>query len=105
MKYFIQLGAVCIALNTTGCAHAKGETVPENEAARISRKLVRESVIFEPGTQDGAVVPDISAPRLRAMLVPEHVENGRLVEKHREWQLEGDVLILGTPALAGGKQQ
>lgn len=103
MKNIIRFIGVGMALAVSACAHSKPDTVPENEAVRIDRKLVREAVVFEPGTKDGAVVPDLSAPRIRAILVPEHVENGRLVEKHREWQLEGDVLILGTPQAKGGK--
>lgn len=103
MDFFIRFVVVCMTLSLGACAHSKQEVVSENEAARLDRGLVKESVIFEPGTKEGAVVPDLSSPRLRAILVPEHIENGRLVEKHREWQLEGDVLILGTPAPKDGK--
>ena len=93
---------VGLAIALSACAHTKPDGVAAGDASRVDRGLVRDSVIFEPGTKDGAIVPDVSAPRLRAMLVPEHVENGRLIEKHREWQLEGDVQILGTPAPKGG---
>lgn len=101
MRDFIRLGAAVLMLSVSGCAHTKPDEVKESEAARINRALVKDAVVFEPGTQDGAVVPDLSAPRLRAILVPEHVDNGRLIEAHREWQLEGEVMFLGIPAPKG----
>jgi hypothetical protein len=92
--FVIAMSCIWIA----GCSHSKIEEVREEDAARINRKLVKQTVVYEPGAEDGAVVPDLSAPQLRAMMIPEHIENGRLVEKHREWQLEGEVTLLGTPA-------
>lgn len=80
-----------------GCAGKPVAAVAEGDAARIDRTLVRETVVYESGAKDGAVVPDVSAPRLRAIWVPERQENGRLIEAHREWTLEGDVAILGIP--------
>ncbi|MCM0606261.1 MAG: hypothetical protein KA715_09235 [Xanthomonadaceae bacterium] len=86
------------ALAFTGCAHTRSqEVVPPDEAARLSRQLVRESVVFETGAKAGAVVPEISAPQLRAVMIPEKIENNRLIEAHREWILEGDVSLLGIP--------
>jgi hypothetical protein len=82
------------------CAHAKPDAVSAAEAARIDRKLVRDSVVYDPGAKDGAVVPDISSPQLRAIIVEERVEGNRLIERHREWILEGDVSLLGIPAAA-----
>lgn len=58
---------------------------------------LKDAVFYEPGTETGAVVPEISAPRLHAIFVPEQVDNNRLIEAHREWLLEGDVTILGIP--------
>jgi hypothetical protein len=77
--------------------------VSPEEAARINHKLVRNAVTFGPGADNGAVVPDVSAPCLRAELVPEHLEDsGRtLIEKHREWHLNCDVQLLGIAAHGG----
>ncbi len=88
-----------MTLILASCAHNKptDETISPENAAKFNRKLVRESVVFEDGARDGAVVPNVSAPRLRAVIVPEHIENNRLSEKHREWILEGDVSLLGIP--------
>jgi hypothetical protein len=89
------------------CAHSKPEVVTEEEAARLDPKLVRESVVFETGTRDGAAVPEISAPRLRAVWVPETItDNGKkVVESHREWVLEGDPIILGIPKNSPSKSK
>lgn len=99
---------ICVPLLTilaaSACAH-KEQKVDPKDAVRIDPKLTRESVVFEPGSERGAVVPDISAPRLRAIWVEERIENGRLIEAHREWQLEGDVVILGTPLTQGGRHE
>ena len=101
MSYFSKIFAFifCVAVMplTVGCSHSQTRPVSEDEAVRLDRTLVKDSVVYEVGAKDGAVVPDISAPRLRAIMVPEHQENGRLIEAHREWALEGDVAILGTP--------
>jgi hypothetical protein len=95
----IRLSAAALALCAigVGCATSKPPEVTPDQAAKLDRKLVKEAVIYEPGTEQGAVVPEISAPRLHAIAIPEHIENGRLVEKHREWILEGNVSILGIP--------
>ena len=78
------------------CAHREAKVDPK-DAARLEPQLVRETVVYGPGSEQGAVVPDISAPRLKAEWISERVENGRLIEAHREWVLEGDVIILGSP--------
>lgn len=83
-----------------GCAHLRNASETAMEAARLDPVLVRETVVFESGTKDGAIVPEISAPRLRAVWVPERLEGNRLIEAHREWFLEGDVTILGIPRAA-----
>lgn len=84
----------------SGCAHKKTQDeVSINEASRLDKRLIRDAVVFEQGTKDGAIVPEISSPRIRAIWVPEKIEsNGtRLIEAHREWILDGDVTLLGTP--------
>jgi hypothetical protein len=85
----------------TACAHSQPATVGPADAARIDRKLVRDTVVYEPGAKDGAVVPDVSAPALRAVMVEEKIEGNRLIERHREWILEGDVSLLGIPENKG----
>ena len=97
MNHFFKILGLAMTMALVGCAHKHVNPVSEDEAARIDRTLVKEAVVYEPGSKDGAVVPDISAPRLRATWVPERQENGRLIEAHREWALEGDVTILGIP--------
>lgn len=99
MKYFVFLGPLALIL-LSGCAHKAADPVSSSDAARIDRKLVRDAVVFEPGTEDGATIPEVSSPRIRAILVPEHIDdNGtRLVESHREWLLDGSVVLLGTPS-------
>ena len=97
MKIYLTM---LLALTAISCAHNKmpnDEDVSPDEAAKFNRKLVRESVVFEPGSKDGAVIPDVAAPRLRAVMVPERVENNRLIEAHREWLLEGEVSLIGIP--------
>ena len=88
----IMLAGLCGA-----CASARPKDVSPDQAAKLDRQLIRDAVVFEPGTKDGAIVPEISAPRLRAILVPDTRIGNRLVEKHREWILDGDVSILGIP--------
>lgn len=91
-----------ITLGLGACAApAVNDATPE-QAARIDRKLVKDAVVFEPGTKDGAVIPEISAPSLRAIWVEERREGNRLIEAHREWILEGDVSLLGIPKKKGG---
>jgi hypothetical protein len=96
--------AVCAAIGA-GCASSQSKVVTPDQAAKLDRKLVRDAVIYEPGTEQGAVVPEISAPRLHAILVREHVENNRLIETHREWELDGDVTLLGIPKKKGDKEK
>lgn len=84
-------------------APAVNDAKPE-QAARIDKKLMKDAVVFEPGTKEGAVVPEISAPSLRAVWVPEKIEGNRLVEAHREWILEGDVSLLGIPNTKAAKR-
>lgn len=88
------LYSFCIVF--VSCSHGEKKVDPK-DAARLDPMLVRETVVYEPGAEVGAVVPEISAPRLRATWVAEKIENGHLTEAHREWQIEGDVVILGTP--------
>jgi hypothetical protein len=88
---------IAAIIGCEGCATHPVNNVTVDQAAKLDRQLVKDAVVYEPGTESGAVVPEISAPRLRAILVPEHVEGSRLVEAHREWVLEGDVSILGIP--------
>jgi hypothetical protein len=91
------------AFGGAGCATTKQNEVSPDQAAKLDRRLVKDAILYEPGTEQGATVPEISAPRLHAILVPERVENNRLIERHREWILEGDVTILGIPKKAQGK--
>jgi hypothetical protein len=96
--------SILTTIALAGCAH-KEQKVDPKDAARIDPRLTQETVVYEPGSERGAVVPDISAPRLRAIWVDERIENGRLIEAHREWQLEGDVVILGTSKPQGGRHE
>ena len=96
-KHFLWL----MPLIFTSCAHALPSPVLPSDAARIDRHLVRDTVVYEPGAKDGAVIPDVSAPQLRAVMVEERIEGNRLIERHREWILEGDVSLLGIPQLRG----
>ena len=73
------------------------DATPE-QAARIDRKLVKDAVLFEPGAEEGAVAPEVSAPCLRAVMVEERREPKRIIERHREWFLDCDVSLLGIPA-------
>lgn len=97
MKIEIRFLAIGLLVCAMACAHSQEVPVSEADAARLNKRLVREAVVFEPGTKEGAVVPDLSAPQLRAIWVPERVENNRLIEAHREWLLEGEVGLLGVP--------
>jgi hypothetical protein len=101
----IAIAAVLAAFGSSGCATSKPKEVTPDQAAKLDRQLVKDAVIYEPGTEKGATVPEISAPRLHAILVPERVENNRLVERHREWILEGDVTILGIPKKPESKEK
>lgn len=92
--------AFCLMVLGSACAHQKVDNVSAEDASRIDRKLVKESVVYEPGAKEGASVPDVSAPRLRAVWVEERIEGNRLIEAHREWLLEGDVSLLGIPKAA-----
>ena len=101
MNSFLQISrnSLCVfgLLGLAACAHTSASRVDTTDAVKLDKKLVRESVIFEADAKNGAVVPEISAPRLRAVWIPERTENDRLVEAHREWILDGDVTILGIP--------
>lgn len=94
---FISLIWILVVLGVSGCAHKAPVPVSEEEAARLNRSLVREAVVFEPGSEQGAIVPDVSSPRLRAKWIEERRENNHLIEAHREWFLEGDVVLLAIP--------
>jgi len=104
-KILIAVLASASAVLAVGCAHAPVNNVSPDEAARINRKLVRNAVSFGPGAEVGAVVPDVSAPCLRAEVVPETVSSNRLVEKHREWVLDCDVRLLGIPERPGAGER
>jgi hypothetical protein len=105
MKIKIWFCTIPMTIGLMGCAHTPAATVPQAEAAKLDRNLVRDAVVFESGAKDGAVIPEISAPRLRAVWIPERVENNRLIEAHREWLLEGNVSILGiTPSKSEKKK-
>ncbi|GEM_PF-1949764 len=97
-KFIIQFCLVAPLVGVIGCAHQKPNPTV-NEAAKFDRNLVRESVSFEDGAKEGAIVPEVSAPRLKAIWVPEKIDASgtRLIEAHREWILEGDIILLGTP--------
>ena len=91
---------IVFAWSLSSCSHGQNSNdVSPEQAAKIDRKLVRDAVVFEQGTKDGAIVPELSAPRLRAVWVAEKVENNRLIEAHREWILEGEINILGIPSV------
>lgn len=93
------LGVACVA---TGCASAPSKDVPPDKELKLDRELVRNAVIYDPGTKNGAVVPEVSAPRLHAIYVPETRNGNRIDEAHRAWVLEGDVTILGIPSKGSG---
>jgi len=97
---FISIALVLIVSMASGCAHKKTDSVSVEEAARLNRNLVKDAVVFEPGSEQGAIVPDVSSPRLRAVWVDEHRENNKLIEGHRQWILEGDIVLLGIPKSA-----
>lgn len=86
----------------SACSHGGAAGAGREDRAKIEPEVVREAVVFEPGTKDGAVVPEISAPNLRAIIVEEKIDGNRLIERHREWILEGDVQLLGIPKAAKG---
>lgn len=88
---------VPIVLLLSACSHSQAVKDGSESRAKLGQEVVREAVVFEPGTKDGAVVPEISAPSLRAIVVEEKIEGNRLIERHREWILEGDVQLLGIP--------
>lgn len=92
----VKLAVVGWMVALVGCAHSRGG-VSESEALKLDRKLVKEAVIYGPGTKDGSVVPEVSMPGLRVEMIEERREGNRLIERHREWILEGDVTILGIP--------
>ena len=94
---FAKFVSLVLLLGLGACAApAVNDATPE-QAARIDRKLVKDAVVFEPGTKEGAIIPEISAPSLRAIWVEEKRDGNRLVEAHREWILEGNVSLLGIP--------
>ena len=97
MKFRNGICSVLLSLMFVSCAHGPANSASPEEAARLDRKLVKETVVYEPNAKEGAVVPDVSAPGLRAIWVEERIEGQRLIEAHREWLLEGDVTLLGIP--------
>lgn len=87
----------------SACSH--GSTVSggrEGDANHptLAPEIVQDAVVFEPGTKDGATVPELSSPSLWAVMVEEKIEGNRLIEKHREWILQGEVQLLGIPKSA-----
>ena len=93
-----QLGRrlVLVVMMLLGCSHQAVKNGNEKRA-KLGEDVVQDAVIFEAGTKEGAVVPEISAPRLRAVIVEEKIEGNRLIERHREWIMEGEVQLLGIP--------
>lgn len=91
---FAAIGSMFILV---GCAHKNPNTVSSQDAARLNRELVSQSVVFESGTETGAVVPDLSSPRLTAKWIEAYQEGNLYHEAHRAWILDGDVRILGIP--------
>ncbi len=105
IKYGIRGMWIVLGIGLSACAHTEPNgAVPINEAARLERVLIRNSVTFDPGTEQGAVVPDVSAPSLHAVWVEEHREGNRLIEGHREWLLDGQIVLLGIPKSAPNKK-
>lgn len=86
-----------ILLLCTACAHRGAVKEGYQNQSKLDSEVVQEAVVFEHGSKDGAVVPEISAPSLRAVMVEERIEGNRLIERHREWILEGEVQLLGIP--------
>ena len=86
-----------IVLFMTGCAHGGVAKEKPGVEIQLGPEVVQGAVTFEPGTQDGAIVPEVSAPRLRAIRVEEKIEGNRLIERHREWVLDGEPRLLGIP--------
>lgn len=64
---------------------------------KLGSEIVQGAVTFEPGAEVGAVVPEVSAPRPRGIMVEEKIEGNRLIERHREWLIDGEVQLLGIP--------
>ncbi len=81
----------------SSCAHGPFGSSKRSDGVKLSPEVVEGAVTFETGTKDGAVIPEVSSPRLRAVIVEEKIENNRLIERHREWILEGEVQLLGIP--------
>lgn len=81
----------------SACAQGRAAGEKHGSDVKLSSDVVQGAVIFEPGTKDGAVVPEISAPQLRAVMVEESIVGNRLVERHREWILDEKVQFLGIP--------
>ncbi len=81
----------------SACAQGRAAGEKPEASLKLSPEVVQGAVTFEPGTKDGAVVPEISAPRLRAIWVPEKVDGNRLIEAHREWEMQGEPQLLGIP--------
>ena len=98
-RLFMNSVVVISLVSFGGCAHKTVDAVSSDQAARIDRKFIKDSVTYGPGAEDGAVIPEVSSPCLHAEVVPEHLESGGhvLVEKHRQWHLQCDSQILGIP--------
>ena len=94
---FLKLFCAAMAFIITGCVHHATENTSAAEAVRLNPRYVRNAVVYDTGAEEGAVVPELASPQLHAIMVEEHIENGRLIERHREWAVEGDVSILGIP--------
>ena len=91
------VAALSSILILSACTHRRAATVSAEEAARLDQELVRQSVMFEPGTETDAVVPDLSSPRLTAKWIEPYQEGNLYHEGHRAWLLDGTVRILGIP--------
>jgi hypothetical protein len=89
----------------SGCAQGRAAGEKQGSDIKLGPEVIQGAVTFEPGTKDGAIVPEISSPRLRAIMVEEKIEGNRLVERHREWILDGEAQLLGIPhELKGAKE-
>jgi hypothetical protein len=94
---FLKVVLFSLSVCIVGCAHQKVSPVSAQDAARLDRKFVRESIVFEDGTRDGAVVPELSAPGLKARWQDEYIDGNVLHEAHRVWELDGEVSFIGIP--------
>ena len=58
----------------SACAQGRVAGEKHGSDVKLGQDVVQGAVIFESGAKDGAVVPEISSPRLRAIMVEEKIE-------------------------------